>query len=104
MSATTNYKGCKSGVVEIECVFFGPLREAVGQKTVHFETSANTAGDLLAELQASYPDMRELVDDGELADGIAVTHNGTHLPHRDGLATALEDGDLIRLTTAVYGG
>lgn len=104
MSATTNYEGCKPEVVEIECVFFGPLREAVGQKTVYLDTSANTAGDLLAELQASYPDMRELVDDGELADGIAVTHNGTHLPHCDGLATALEDGDLIRLTTAVYGG
>ena len=91
-------------VVEIECVFFGPLREAVGQKTVHYETDAETAGDLLAELRESYPELRSLVDGDELAEGIAVTHNGKHIPHRDGLETELEDGDVVRLTTAVYGG
>lgn len=90
--------------MEIECAFFGPLREAVGQKNLCYETEADTAGELLAELRESYSDLSNLVDDGELADGIAITHNGKHLTHRDGLETEIEDSDVIRLTTAVYGG
>ena len=90
--------------MEIECVFFGPLRESVGQKTVHHETEASTTEELLDELEDSYPALRRLVEGGELADGIAVTHNGRHLHHRDGLETELEDGDVVRLTTIIYGG
>ena len=90
--------------MQIECVFFGPLREAVGEKTVNRETDAETAGELLEELQASYPDLRTLIEDGDVADGLTVTHNGKYLAHRNGLGTGLADGDVIRLTTAVYGG
>ena len=88
----------------IECVFFGPLREAVGQKTVQFETEANTAGALLVELEEAYPDLQQLIDDGALVDGIAVTLNGKHLPQLDGLDTVVCADDVVRLTTAVYGG
>ena len=90
--------------MKLDCVFFGPLREAIGQKTLRYETDADTAGALLAELQDSFADLRTLVEDGELADGIAVTHNDKHLRHRDGLDTKLEDGDVLRLTTIIYGG
>ena len=90
--------------MEIECVFFGPLRESVGQKTLQYDTDVDTVGGLLAEIQQSYPDLRELVEDGAVADGIAVTHNDKHLRHRDGLETKLEHGDVLRLTTVIYGG
>lgn len=90
--------------MEIECAFFGPLREAVGQKTVHHETAAGTAGELLAELEETYPDLPALREDGGLTGDVAVTLNGTHLAHRDGLATELADGDVVRLTNPVHGG
>ena len=90
--------------MQIECTFFGPLRDAVDEKTVVYDTDAETAGDLLRELENEYPNLRQLVDEDELADGIAVTINKRHLSSRDGLSTTLADGDVVRLTTAVYGG
>lgn len=90
--------------MELECIFFGPLRDAVGQKTVRYETDAETAGELLAQLRDAYPDLQPLVEDDELADGIVVTHNGKHLPYRNGLETELEDGDVVRLTPTIQGG
>jgi len=90
--------------VELECVFFGPLRDVVGQKTVRYETDAETAGELLGDLQESYPELGTLVEDGELAGGIVVTHNHKHLRHRNGLETPLNDGDTVRLTPTIKGG
>lgn len=90
--------------MNIECVFFGPFRDTVGQKTLEYETDADTVGVLLAELRELYPDLRPIVEDGELIGKIAVTINGTHIHHLDGLQTPIEDGDVVRLTTAVYGG
>lgn len=103
--------------MRVECVFFGPLRERVGEKTVVRDTDAATVGDLLRELEAAYPGLggrllAESVDgtndpsgdEGALADAVAVTLNGTHLQHRDGIATGIAEGDVVRFTTAVYGG
>lgn len=90
--------------MQIECAFFGPLRDAVDEKTVVYDTDAETAGDLLRELENEYSNIRQLVDGDELADGIAVTINKRHLSSYDGLSTTLADGDVVRLTTAVYGG
>lgn len=90
--------------MNVECVFFGPLREAVGEKTVVRDTDAETVGDLLAELEAAHPEMQSLVEDGELVSGLAVTLNTRHVRHLDGLDTGLAEGDVLRLTPAVYGG
>ena len=90
--------------MQIECVFFGPLRDAVDAKSIVHDTDAETAGELLRELEAAYPNLRELVSGDELADGIAVTLNKRHLPNLDGLETEIENKDVLRLTTAVYGG
>lgn len=93
--------------MQLECVFFGPFRDAVGRKTVHHETDADTVGDLLRELEASYPALEgELVaDDGDgLAGDTVVTKNKRNVTHVDGLETTLEDGDVIRLVPSVYGG
>ena len=90
--------------MDVECVFFGPLRESVGEKTVVRTTDATTVGGLLAELEAAYPDLRTLVADGALASGIAVTLNTKHVQHLDGLDTELAEGDVLRLTPAIHGG
>lgn len=91
--------------MQVECVFFGPLREAVGEKTVVRETDAATVGALLADLEAAYPELADdLLADGELDPSVAVTVNEEHVQYLDGLDSALSDGDVVRLTTAVYGG
>jgi molybdopterin converting factor small subunit len=90
--------------MDVECVFFGPLRESVGEKTVVRDTDATTVGGLLVELEVAYPALRSLVDDDELAAGIAVTLNTKHVQHLDGLETELAEGDVLRLTPAIHGG
>lgn len=89
--------------MQVECVFFGPLRETVGEKTVTHETDVTTVRALLADLEAAYPGL-DLLADGDLDEGVAVTVNGQHVQHLDGLETDLSGGDVVRLTTAVYGG
>ncbi|WP_254768661.1 ubiquitin-like small modifier protein 1 [Salinilacihabitans rarus] len=93
--------------MQIECVFFGPFREDVGEKTVHRETDAQRVGDLLAELESAYPELDgRLVDDAgdDLAEKTVVTKNRTDVRHLDGLDTAVEPGDVFRLVPSVYGG
>lgn len=91
--------------MEVECAFFGPFREDVGDKTVRIDTAASTVGDLLAEIEARYPDLEgRLLEDDEVRPEIAVTLNEKHVQHVDGVETTLADGDVLRLTPAVYGG
>lgn len=91
--------------MQVECVFFGPLREAVGEKTVVRETDAATVGALLSDLEAAYPELAgDLLADDELDPSVAVTVNEDHVQYLDGLDSDLSDGDVVRLTTAVYGG
>ncbi|MGQ3413188.1 ubiquitin-like small modifier protein 1 [Natrinema sp. LN54] len=93
--------------MQLECVFFGPFRDTVGEKTVRYETDADTVGDLLDELEAAYPGLEgELVaaDGDGLAGDTVVTKDAKHVVHIDGLETALEDGAVIRLVPSVYGG
>lgn len=106
---TGGYKsdGVEPSAVQLECVFFGPFRDAVGEKTVRHETDAGTVGDLLVDLEATYPDLEgELVaEDGDgLAGDTVVTRNERNVRHEDGLETTLEAGDVIRLVPSVYGG
>lgn len=92
--------------MEVECNLFGPLREAVGQKSVtrSLEEGA-TVGDLLAGLADEYPALSgQLLDGGEVADGLNVTLNGTDVGHLDGAATALSEGDVVRAAPPVVGG
>ena len=90
--------------MQIECNFFGPLRDTVGEKTVVREVDANaTVGDLVAELVADHGLGGVFTDDGGLGS-VTATLNGTNISHLDGLDTALEDGDVIRLAPPVVGG
>lgn len=90
--------------MEVECAFFGPLREATGTKTV-VATDVATVEELLDDLQRRFPDLAGRLRDGDgLAPEVVVTLNGRHVQHEDGLGTTLSDDDVVRLTTAVYGG
>ena len=93
--------------MQVECRFFGPFRDDTGETTVDLETNARTVGDLLAELERSYPSLAErLLDpDGDgLAGSTVVTRAKRDVRHLDGLDTELSDGDVIRLVPSVYGG
>lgn len=90
--------------MRVECAFYGPLRDPVGEKTVQRDLDDGaTVGDLLADLEAAYPDL-DLLADGERRDHLTITVEGKDVRHLDGADTELEDGTLVRLTGAVYGG
>ena len=90
--------------MEIELRFFATFREAVGQKTIHREyADGATAGDVLREVQADFPDM-ELFDDGELRDYVTDIKHGLPIQHIDGLETSLADGDTLSVFPPVAGG
>lgn len=93
--------------MQLECVFFGPFRDAVGTKTVHYETTAEAVGDLLRELEAEFSELDgELVaaDGSELAGDTVVTLDKRNVTHIDGLDTRLREDAVIRLVPSVYGG
>ena len=101
------YKGHRGKLpnVQLECIFFGPFREDVGEERVEWEPDGETVDDLLRELEAAFPVLEgRLVDGDDLADQTVVTKNKTDVRHLDGLETALEDGDVFRLVPSVYGG
>ncbi|APW98708.1 thiamine biosynthesis protein ThiS [Halobiforma lacisalsi AJ5] len=99
--------------MQLECVFFGPFRDAVGEKTVHHEVEADrdadrvTVGTLLADLEATYPDLEGelLADDGTATAGdTVVTVDERNVTHLDGLETELDPSSVVRMIPSVYGG
>ncbi|WP_254863230.1 ubiquitin-like small modifier protein 1 [Halovivax gelatinilyticus] len=91
--------------MKVECVFFGPFRESVGEKTVVVETAAETVGELLRDLEASYPSLEgRLVDGDDLAGKTVVTRDGRDVRHVDGLETPVDGTATFRLVPSVYGG
>lgn len=70
--------------VQIECVFYGPLRDPVGEKTVYRNLNDGaTVGDLLADLEAAYPDL-DLLEDGERREHLTITVDGKDVRHLEG--------------------
>ena len=93
--------------MRIECIFFGPFREDVGEKTVFVEPSDETVGTLLEDLESSYPVLEgRLIDHhaDDLAGKTVVTKNKTDVRHLEGLETTLSADDVVRLVPSVYGG
>lgn len=100
--------------MQIECRFFGPFRDDVGEEQVEFETDADTYGELLRELEREFPVLEgRLIEDGEdsensegadLAGEVAVTRNRTNIRHHEGLETPVEPDDVVRMIPSVYGG
>lgn len=90
--------------VNVECVLFGPLREPVGQKTLHLDLDEGaTVADLLERLADEYDDL-EFFEDGRLRGDRTITVDRKDVRHLDGPETTLSADDTVRLTTAVYGG
>ncbi|WP_418282591.1 MoaD family protein [Halorubrum sp. DTA98] len=93
--------------MEVECRFFGPFRDDVGEKRVTLDVDVETYRELLARLAERYPELdgRLLADGGDdLAGRTVVSVNTTDLRHLDGLDTPVEDGDVVRAIPSVYGG
>lgn len=93
--------------MNVELRLFATVREVVGERTMSREfESGTTVGDVLAALEADYPDLDgRLLDDGRrITRGITVLRNGTNVTHLAGEATELEDGDRLSITPPVTGG
>jgi molybdopterin synthase sulfur carrier subunit len=93
--------------MNVELRFFATFREAVGQKTRHREyPEGTTVGDVLADLEADYPDLEgNLLDDaGEIQEMLSILKNGKEVTHLDGPETTLADGDTLSVFPPVAGG
>ena len=93
--------------MDVECVCFGPIREAVGTKTVvQTLDEGSTVADLVTELARELDGFRgaTLTDDGELREEIVVTVDTDNIRQLDGTATTLTDGDTVRITPQIQGG
>lgn len=94
--------------MQIECKLFGPFREDAGVENVGGEYDpGTTVGELLRALEAEYqPLAGRIVDpDGDGTEGSTVVSvNEKNINHLDGLSTELEEGDVVRIVSAVYGG
>lgn len=92
--------------MEVEFVSFGPVREAVGEKTIRREfPEGATVSDVLDELATEFPELAErLFDESGLSSGVTVTVNGTNVKQLDGGETRLADGDVLRAAPPVRGG
>lgn len=91
----------------VECHFFGPLREALGTKTVEQQIQDDaTVSDVVEALIEEYPALAEgLIDeDGRLRESVNVTLNKENINHLDGAETTLDNGDVLRFAAAVIGG
>jgi molybdopterin synthase sulfur carrier subunit len=68
--------------------------------------NGNTLESLVANLEGSYPGMKERVLDesGQLRRFVNIYVNGDDVRFIDGLNTALKDGDEVSIVPAVAGG
>ena len=94
--------------MQVECKLFGPFRDDAGVEDVGGEySSGTTVGELLRELEREYPTLDGRIVDEEAAEtegSTVVSVNEKNVRHLDGLATELEDGDVVRIVPSVYGG
>lgn len=82
-----------------------PLRNLTGnQSTV--AAGGDTLAACIADLESSYPGIRERVMDeaGQLRRFVNVYVNGDDVRFIDGLSTPLKDGDEVSIVPAVAGG
>ena len=81
------------------------LRASTGGNK-QLELAGATVGDLVGGLVEQYPSLRGqlLSDDGELNRFVNVYVNGQDVRYLDGLATAVEERDEVRLLPAMAGG
>ena len=83
-----------------------PLRSLTAEEAIVTADGATTLRELVDELEASYPGMRERLceDDGELRRFVNVFVNGEDVRFLSGLGSALSEGDEVSIVPAVAGG
>jgi len=80
------------------------LRESVGGSR-EVDTSGATVADVLDDLFARYPALRQRVtENGQLSRFVNVYVNDRDVRYRDGLATAVGPTDTVILLPAMAGG
>lgn len=82
-----------------------PLRGLTGDKPT-VPSSGDTLQACIADLETSYPGIRDRVMDeaGQLRRFVNIYVNGDDVRFIDGLGTPLKDGDEISIVPAVAGG
>ncbi|HEV8640290.1 MAG TPA: ubiquitin-like small modifier protein 1 [Methylomirabilota bacterium] len=82
-----------------------PFRRATGNRD-RIEVSASDVGELLDELERSFPGLKGLVRDekGEVYDHVNIYVNSEAIEALEGLQTALHDGDEVTIIPALAGG
>lgn len=93
--------------MQVECTFFGPLRESAGTRTVEQELPGDaTVDDLVDRLAAEFDEFGEQVvdEDGGLSEAVNVTVDGRNVRQLDGEDSPLEDGATVRFAMSVVGG
>ncbi len=86
---------------------FGTLRSIIGDKEVKVSFNQNnTIGDVLEQLKARYPELKEkLGGEGERPPtGVNILVNGRSIEFLDGLDTTLEEDDRLALFPPIGGG
>lgn len=92
--------------MQVTCQLYGPLREAVGEKTVERDVPDDaTVGDVFNDLADDHPDLRELLFDGdEFSGSVSVMKNGRNVAFEDGIETPVDDGDSLSASPPAEGG
>jgi molybdopterin synthase sulfur carrier subunit len=82
-----------------------PLRKLTENKDT-VSAGGGTVLDLISNLEASYPGLRERLCDetGELRRFVNVYLNGEDIRFADGLSTGVKDGDEVSIVPAMAGG
>ncbi len=82
-----------------------PLRPYAGGKP-EVEARGGTVGELLADLTASYPQLRQHLygGDGELRAFVNVFLNREDVRTLQGIATPVKEGDMLMIVPSIAGG
>jgi molybdopterin synthase sulfur carrier subunit len=92
--------------IDLQFDLFGPVRDAVGRKTVERTFDAPvTVREALVSLRESHPPLTDHLGSGEdLGAGLTITVDGDNVSLREGLDTELDDGAVVRIAPPVVGG
>jgi molybdopterin synthase sulfur carrier subunit len=91
----------------LQVKLFGNLRTRAGLASGQIAVSATgtTAGEVLLDLCASYPALREAIfEDQALAQYIRVMINGRDIELADGLDTVVDEDDQMAVFPPIAGG
>jgi len=92
--------------MRVQCKFYGPLSEAVGDKMLPYEVPGEaTVESVLSSLAEEHPELEEqLFADGALRESLIVMVNQDPIDRHDGTDTELTEDDTLAISPSVSGG